>query len=60
MTDLKKVCRLVEEDKVMPAIIHLETFIDKVKTDILKGDIPESEGKHLINEATNLLNLVKT
>jgi hypothetical protein len=44
----------------MPAIIQLETFIDKVKTDILKGDIPEPEGKHLINEATNLLNLVKT
>jgi len=59
MADLKRGCRLVEEDEIKPAIIQLETFISKVKTDILNGDIPEKAGQHLIEEATNLINMIR-
>lgn len=60
MANLKKVCRFVEEGKITPAINQLQAFINKVRTDITKGNISEVTGNNLINIATNLINLIKS
>ncbi len=60
MANLKKVCRFVEEGKIAPAINQLQAFINKVRTDITKGNISEVTGNNLINMATNLINLIKS
>jgi hypothetical protein len=60
MANLKKVCRFVEEGKTTPAINQLEAFINKVRTDITKGNISEVAGNNLINMAINLINIIKS
>ncbi len=60
MANLKKVCRFVEEGKITPAINQLEAFINKVRTDITKGNINQIVGNNLIDMATNLINAIKS
>jgi hypothetical protein len=59
MTDLNSVGGVVDEGKDKPAINQLEAYINKVKTEITKGDLPETTGQHLIQEATNLINMIR-
>ncbi len=60
MANLKKVCRFVEEGKITPAINQLNAFINKVRTDITKGNINQTAGNNLIDMATNLINIIKS
>jgi hypothetical protein len=59
MANLKKVCRFVEEGKITPAINQLNAFINKVRTDITKGNINQTGGNNLIDMATNLMGIIK-
>lgn len=59
MVDWNSGCRIDEEGQGMPGIDQIEAFIDKVRTEITKGDIPETTGRDLINKATNLIYLLK-
>jgi MBG domain/Putative Ig domain/Bacterial Ig domain len=60
MANLKKVSGFVEEGKITPAINQLEAFINKVRTDIVKGHLNAAAGNNLINLATNLINTIKS
>ncbi|NWG04500.1 MAG: putative Ig domain-containing protein [Syntrophaceae bacterium] len=60
MANLKKVCKFVEEGQTTPAINQLEAFINKVRTDITKGNISEVAGNNLINMATQLISILRS
>jgi hypothetical protein len=60
MVDLNTECRIDEESEGKPGIDQIEAFINKVKTEITKGDIPETIGQDLINKATSLIGMIKT
>lgn len=60
MADLNIRNRFVEvEGKGHPGIDQIEGFINKVKTEITNGEIPQTIGENLINKATSLLTLIK-
>ncbi len=59
MANLKKLCAFVEEGQTTSAINRLGAFINKVKTDIAKGNISQEAG-NLIDMATNLINTIKS
>ena len=48
-----------EEGKGHPAIDQIEAFINKVKTEITNGEIPQTVGENLINKAASLITLIK-
>ncbi|MBI4767882.1 MAG: hypothetical protein HY787_25365 [Deltaproteobacteria bacterium] len=60
MTDLNTGGRIDEEGKAKPGIDQIEAFIDKVRTEITKGEIPVTIGQDLIKKASNLIYLLKT
>jgi hypothetical protein len=55
MAHLKKVCRFVEDGKILRAIIQLDAFIIKVITDMAKDNISDEVGRNLIHMAINLI-----
>ncbi len=57
---LNRELRIDEEEKGQPGIDRIEAFIDKVRTEITKGEIPLTIGQDLINKASNLIYLLKT
>jgi hypothetical protein len=60
MADLNQGVRFAKkEDKENPAIDQIEAFIEKVKAEITKGEIPETVGQNLINKANHLKYMVK-
>ena len=59
MANMKNVSRFAEERNITPALIELEAFINKVRTDFTNGEITEVAGNNLINKATNLLNMIR-
>jgi hypothetical protein len=60
MANLKKVCRFVEDGKILRAIIQLDVFIAKVVIDIVQHDISEAAGRNLINMAIDLIRLLRS
>jgi hypothetical protein len=60
MVDRKTGCRIDEAGKGKPGIDQIEAFIEKVRTEITKGEIPVTIGQDLINKATNLIYMLKT
>lgn len=59
IVDLDSGCRIDEGGKGKPGIDQIEAFINKVKTEITKGEIPVTAGQDLINKATHLIQLLK-
>ncbi len=60
MVDLNTGYRMDEESKGKPGIDQIEAFINKVRTEITKGEIPVTTGQDLINKAIHLISLLKT
>ncbi|MGB7574149.1 MAG: putative Ig domain-containing protein, partial [Thermodesulfobacteriota bacterium] len=60
MANLKKVCKFVEDGKMIQAIVQLDVFIAKVVIDVVKHDISEAAGRSLINMAINLIKIIKS
>jgi hypothetical protein len=60
MANLKKVCKFVEDGKVIQAIVQLDVFIAKVVIDVVKHDISEAAGRSLVNMAINLIKIIKS
>ena len=60
LAHLKKVCKFVEDGKMIRAIVQLDTFIVKVIIDIVKGNIGGAAGRDLINMAISLINVIKS
>jgi hypothetical protein len=58
MANIKNVGRFAEESNISPVLLELEAFINKVRNDIIKGEITEEKGNNLINKATNFLNMI--
>jgi hypothetical protein len=59
MVDRNTGCRINEEGQGIPGIDQIEAFINKVRTEISKGEIPVTTGQDLIDKATNLIYLLK-
>jgi hypothetical protein len=59
MANMKNGGRFLGERNITPALLKLETFIDKVRNDISKDMITESAGNNLINETTRLINMIR-
>ena len=60
MANLKKVCKFVEDGKMIQAIVQLDVFIAKVVIDVVKHDISEAAGRSLVNMAINLIKIIKS
>lgn len=58
LANLKKIGAFLEADRKTAAINQMNAFINKVETDMAKGEIGEVEGNELIQTANSLLGLL--
>jgi hypothetical protein len=59
LIDMNSGCRADETGMGKPGIDQIEAFINKVRTEVTKGEIPVTAGQDLINKATRLIYLLK-
>ena len=59
MANMKNVNRFVEERNITPTLLKLESFINRVRNNISKGEITEATGNNLIYKTTYLLNMIR-